>query len=84
MWDGAEQIAAAWFEKAARWHVEQHQGCPWCGVQHCVFRTRRHDREQYACSECDFFTCHSLHDNAYFVSLPAPTPTASALARASS
>ena len=67
MWDGAEQIAAAWFEKAATCYVDRHQGCPWCGNRHCVFRTRRPDREQFSCSECDFFTCHTFHDDAYFV-----------------
>jgi hypothetical protein len=62
-----EQSAAAWFEKAVRCYVDAHQGCPWCGGRHCVFRSQRPDREQYACSECDFFACHTLSDNGYFV-----------------
>jgi hypothetical protein len=67
MRDGADEIAAAWFEKAVACYVECHQGCPWCGASHCVFRTRRADYEQYSCSSCDFFSCHTFQDDAYFV-----------------
>jgi hypothetical protein len=66
MWDDADQIAAAWFEKASRAYVEQHQGCPWCGNHHCVFRTCRPEREQYSCSECDFFSCHTFQKGYFF------------------
>ena len=73
MWADVDQIAAAWFEKAVHSYVQRHQGCPWCGGAHCVFRTRRPDREQYSCSECDFFTCHTHEDDAYFVT-PGQSP----------
>jgi hypothetical protein len=73
MWDEAEEIAAAWFDKATRYHLERHQGCPWCGGSHCVFHTRRPDREQFSCSACDFFTCHTFADDEYFVT-PGESP----------
>jgi hypothetical protein len=75
MQDNADEIASAWFEKAMTCYIERHQGCPWCGGAHCVFRTRRSDREQYACSACDFFTCHTFQDNNYFVTLGETTPS---------
>jgi hypothetical protein len=76
MWDSADEIATAWFEKARAYYVERHQACPWCGAAHCVFRTRRPEREQFACSVCDFFTCHTFEDNHYFVT---PGESASSL-----
>jgi len=69
-----ELSAASWFTKAARSYVERHQGCPWCGAAHCVFRNRRPEREQYSCYQCDFFTCHVHHSNIYLV-----TPGSTAL-----
>jgi hypothetical protein len=62
-----EQSAASWFERAARSYVEHHQGCPWCGGRHCVFRSLRPEREQYSCYQCDFFTCHVHHEDLYLV-----------------
>ena len=59
--------ASIWFERASRWFIERHQGCPWCRGSHCLFRSRRPDRVHYSCSECDFFVCHTPHDNGYFV-----------------
>jgi hypothetical protein len=58
---------ATWFEEVARSYIENHQGCPWCGACHCVFRSRRPEREQFSCSECDFFACHIHQDDSYFV-----------------
>ena len=68
-----EQCAASWFTKAVRSYVERHQGCPWCGAAHCVFRNRRPEREQYTCSHCDFFVCHALLSDVYLVA-PGRTP----------
>jgi hypothetical protein len=60
--------AVQWFEKAARSHVEQHQGCPWCGGRHCVFKSSRGDRVEYSCSSCDFYACHNFQTNRYYSS----------------
>jgi hypothetical protein len=68
-----EQNAASWFEKAARSYVESHQGCPWCGGRHCVFRSQKPEREQYSCYQCDFFACRVHHEDHYLVT-PGTTP----------
>src|SRR5262245_54420705 len=72
----AELSAATWFQKASRCYVEQHQGCPWCGGSHCVFRSRRPEREQFCCSECDLFACR-VHDNDSYLFTPGHTSSLS-------
>jgi hypothetical protein len=46
-----------WYVQAARAYVEQHQGCPSCDRQHCVFRSVLGNRIEYYCSICDFAVC---------------------------
>ena len=53
MTNGAGRTAAEWFTAAARWHLEGHQGCVFCGGRHCVFRSEKHGRVEYYCSTCD-------------------------------
>ena len=43
-----------WFEDAVRCHVECHQGCPWCGRSHCVYRIINGKQHVYSCQTCDF------------------------------
>lgn len=62
-----EQSAANWYTKAQQSYVESHQGCPWCGSAHAVFRSRRPERVQYSCYRCDFFTCHVVQADVYLV-----------------
>ena len=73
--DTREGSAALWFERAARCHVERHQGCPWCGASHCVFRSPRQDRVEYACYCCDFFACHNHLTGRYYAT-PGRAPAA--------
>jgi hypothetical protein len=53
MTNGAGRTAAEWFTAAARWHLEGHQGCVFCGGRHCVFRSEKQGRVEYYCSTCD-------------------------------
>ena len=69
--------AAQWFEHAARCYVERHQGCPWCGASHSVFRSVRPDRLEFACFVCDFFACYNHLTDRYF-SAPGQVPTPAA------
>jgi len=48
-----------WYAQAERAYVEQHQGCPSCGGQHCVFRSVWDHRIEYYCSLCDFAVCRN-------------------------
>jgi hypothetical protein len=61
-----ESTPAQWYERAVRCHVEEHQGCPWCGGRHCVFRSPRGERVEYTCTECDFFACHNHQTNCFY------------------
>jgi hypothetical protein len=61
----AERTAAEWFVAAARWHVEGHQGCIYCGGRHCVFRSEGQGRVEYYCSACDFSACHDQRTGQY-------------------
>jgi hypothetical protein len=57
-----------WFQYAAAWYVEGHQGCVACGEQHCVFRSEWAQRIEYYCSVCDFSTCYDLKTGFYYAS----------------
>lgn len=59
---------ADWFLTAAHSYIDHHQGCPSCGQQHCVFRSRWGQRTEYHCSACDFFVCHDRDRGQYFAS----------------
>ncbi len=50
----AERTAVEWFTEAARWYVERHQGCPWCGGSHRVYQRDRDGRLEFFCNGCDF------------------------------
>ncbi len=55
-----------WYQRAATWYVEGHQGCVSCGGQHCVFRSEWLQRIEYYCSVCDFSTCLDLRTGHYY------------------
>jgi hypothetical protein len=38
-------------------YVANHQGCPCCQGQHCVFRSFWGNRIEYFCSTCEFSVC---------------------------
>jgi hypothetical protein len=65
----AERTAAEWFEIAARWYLEWHQGCPHCKKQHCVFRSDLGHRIEYYCYACDFSACHDGPTGRFFATL---------------
>ncbi len=52
-----EWTAADWFRAAMDCYVVDHQGCPCCREQHCVFRTLWSRRVEYYCSACEFSVC---------------------------
>ena len=59
---------ADWFHTAARCYIDNHQGCPSCGRQHCVFQSRWAQHTEYHCSAYDFFICHDRDRGQYFAS----------------
>lgn len=56
-----------WFEEAARFYVERHQGCPWCGGANRVYRSERNQVLEYHCGACDFFACHDQESGRYYM-----------------
>jgi hypothetical protein len=66
MGSSAERTPLEWYREAVRSYVEDHQGCPHCGGQHCVFRSCWGQRVEYYCSACDFSTCHDAQTGLYF------------------
>jgi hypothetical protein len=67
MGNGVDRTAADWFAAEARWHLEGHQGCVYCGGRHCVFRTEQHGRIEYYCSTCDFAVSHNEHTGQHIM-----------------
>lgn len=47
-----------WFDAAARSYEENHQGCPWCGGSHRVYRFQRGTKQIFSCQTCDFQVVH--------------------------
>jgi hypothetical protein len=62
-----EQTPYEWFEEAALWYVEKHQGCPWCHETNCLYKSSRGQLEEYHCGACDFFACHNLESDRAFM-----------------
>lgn len=52
-----EHSPQEWFDDAARWYAERHQGCCWCGGVNRVYRSERGDRLEYECGDCEFYVC---------------------------
>ena len=63
----AERTAREWFEQAAFWYVQGHQGCAHCGERHCVFRQEWAGRLEYHCTACDFSACRDGQTGRYYV-----------------
>ena len=61
----SETSSAQWFAEAARCYLENHQGCPWCGGSHRVFKQSDRRREIYCCQGCDFQVSFDLSTNSY-------------------
>jgi len=66
-----ELAPAEWYEAAEQWHVEQHQGCPYCCGRHCVFRSEWGDRVEYHCTACDFSASLDQRTGRYFTTTDA-------------
>jgi hypothetical protein len=66
MGSNAERTPLEWYEEAVRAYAEEHQGCPRCGAQHCVFGSQWGQRFEYYCSACDFSTCYDGQTGQYF------------------
>ena len=56
-----------WYKAAEHCHVQEHQGCPCCRGQHCVFRSEWGGRVEYYCTACDFSASHDPHTGRYFI-----------------
>ncbi len=67
MKQGNEQSASDWFQAAVVCYVAEHQGCPYCAGQHCVFRSFWGKRIEYYCSRCDFSACMDTETGAFQV-----------------
>ena len=63
----SERTHENWFIEAARWYIEQHQGCCWCGRANEVYRTERGVRVEYECGACEFYVCHEQATDHYFM-----------------
>jgi hypothetical protein len=63
----SNRTAEEWFRDAARCHVEQHQGCAWCGAAHSVHRRQEGTRLSYFCHRCDFRAGFDEQRGEYFV-----------------
>jgi hypothetical protein len=61
----AQRSAREWFEAAARYYVEGHQACAWCGGQYRVFKAVRGHRLEYYCKDCDFYVSHDPKTDSY-------------------
>ncbi len=68
-----EQTPQEWFQEAARWFVEKHQGCPWCGGENCVYHSRRQEIIEYYCGSCEFFAGHDV-ETGHFSTGPGRRP----------
>jgi hypothetical protein len=55
--DTLKWTAEDWFRAAMECHVVEHQGCPCCHEQHCVFRSSWGKRLEFYCSSCEFSAC---------------------------
>ena len=62
----AERSPAEWYAEAARWYIEGHQGCPYCGGRHCVLRSDRGRRIEYICSVCEFSACRDRESGQHY------------------
>jgi hypothetical protein len=60
-----------WYEAAAHWHLQEHQGCPCCGGRHCVFRSEWGLRVEYYCTACDFSASHDAATGRFFTTAAA-------------
>ena len=69
----SEHTPEEWYREAARCYVEGHQGCPWCGGSHQVFKTQRGSRQEYFCCGCEFFASFDQNTYSYFAS-PGEAP----------
>jgi hypothetical protein len=64
-----KRTAGDWFRAAKEAYVAQHQGCPWCRSQHCVFRSFEGNRVEYFCSICEFSICLETQSRTYHLTL---------------
>ena len=58
--------AEDWFRAAMECHVAEHQGCPCCHEQHCVFRSTWGKRIEFYCSSCEFSACRDDQTGTYY------------------
>jgi hypothetical protein len=56
-----------WFQEAARWYSENHQGCPWCLGANRVYKSNRGNVTEYRCGSCEFLAFHDKGTGRYFM-----------------
>jgi hypothetical protein len=49
-----KRSAEDWYHEAARYYVEGHQACAWCGSPHQVYKVNTATGVEYQCNRCDF------------------------------
>jgi transposase-like protein len=67
-----ERSHLEWFEESARYYVQAHQGCPWCGECNCVYKSERGGRQEYQCGNCNFYACHDQGTGRYHMTPGRP------------
>jgi hypothetical protein len=60
-----KRTSSEWFKEAARCYVERHQGCPWCGGSHRLYKTRKGTCLEYSCMGCDFLASYDEDADTY-------------------
>jgi hypothetical protein len=53
-----KRSARDWFEEAARYYIEAHQGCAWCQATNQVYRSERDDLMEFRCGACEFYVSY--------------------------
>jgi hypothetical protein len=61
-----ERTSREWFQEAARFYVEGHQGCAWCAGPYRVFKLQDGSKIEYYCHGCEFHTGHDPENQSYF------------------
>ena len=56
-----------WYHEAARYYLEGHQACAWCGGRYRVFKTERSGGPCYYCHACDFFVGQEPGTGEYYM-----------------
>lgn len=59
------RTAREWYEEAARFYIEAHQGCAWCHGENQVYRSVRDHLVEFRCGGCEFYVSHDRRFDEY-------------------